>query len=152
MDNLSPAARQRTMRSVRSRNTAPEVAVRSMVHFLGYRFRLHRADLPGTPDLVIARRRAVIFVHGCFWHQHRCKRGARLPSTRKSYWLPKLRRNKERDQQQVRELRKRGWRVLVLWECQVGRMGWLRERLTRFLAPTGTLPASPGVIRRGARP
>jgi DNA mismatch endonuclease, patch repair protein len=123
------------MGRVRSENTKPELIVRKLAHGLGYRFRLHRKDLPGKPDLVFAGRRKVIFVHGCFWHQHSCKRGARKPATRQEYWLAKLQRNVTRDKRVVRQLRRAGWGVMVIWECQTrpGGLDRLASRITRFL-------------------
>lgn len=126
-------ARSRTMRAVKSKDTGAEMAVRRLVHSLGYRYRLHRRDLPGAPDLVFPSRRAVIFVHGCFWHQHDCKRGARIPSTRRDYWVPKLRRNQERDRQHQEHLQRHGWRVLVVWECEVKDRALLLEKVPCFL-------------------
>ena len=122
------------MVAVKSKNTPPEMIVRRLVHSMGYRFRLHRKDLPGNPDLVFPRFRKVIFVHGCFWHQHRCNRGNRKPTTRQEYWLPKLRRNVKRDRRVLRELRNLGWRALVVWECQTKpkRLGALANRIARF--------------------
>lgn len=133
MDNLSPGARSRAMRGVRSHDTTPERIVRSVAHALGFRFRLMRRDLPGSPDLTFPRLRAVVFVHGCYWHQHRCPRGARQPKTNRGYWLPKLKRNVERDRCAIRALRRDGWRVLVVWECQTRDLERLRRRLARFL-------------------
>lgn len=135
MDNLTRTQRSGAMRRVRSKDTTPEILVRSLVHTLGFRFRLNRRDLPGSPDLVLPRLHSVIFVHGCFWHQHNCARGARLPKSNQAYWLPKLRRNVERDRRSIRALRKQGWRVLVVWECQTRDIDRLRARLTRFLQP-----------------
>jgi DNA mismatch endonuclease (patch repair protein) len=118
-DVFSHAQRSAVMAKVKSKNTVPEMTVRSLLHRLGYRFRLHRADLPGTPDIVLPRRRAVVFVHGCFWHQHAgCKR-ATLPTSNLEYWAAKLSRNTARDLRAVRQLRKLGWKVLIVWECQV---------------------------------
>lgn len=135
MDTFSRAQRSRIMRLVRSQDTKPEMAVRKLTHALGYRFRLHRKDLPGKPDLVFTSRRKIIFVHGCFWHQHRCKRGNRIPSSRREYWLPKLQRNAARDKTVLRQLRKLGWRVLVVWECQTkpNKLDRLADRIARFL-------------------
>ena len=120
------------MRCIKSRNTSPELAVRRLLHALGYRFRLHRSDLPGTPDVVLPCRRATILVHGCFWHQHACKLG-RVPKGNQSYWIPKLARNVRHDQEVKRELRALGWRVLTVWECEVPQAG-LPKRLQRFLS------------------
>lgn len=121
------------MSRVKSTNTTPELVVRRLVHSLGYRYRLHGATLPGKPDLVFASRRKVIFVHGCYWHGHSCKRGARLPSTRRDYWLPKLARNQERDARNIASLEQLGWDVLVIWECELKDRIALAARLTYFL-------------------
>ncbi|MDX2114310.1 MAG: DNA mismatch endonuclease Vsr [Planctomycetota bacterium] len=134
MDNLTPAQRTRAMRRVRSRDTFPERRVRSVAHRLGYRFRLSGCGLPGSPDLAFPRLRAAVFVHGCFWHQHECERGSRMPQTNRSYWRAKLARNVERDAKAVRALRRLKWRVLVVWECQTADAGRLRSILARFLA------------------
>ena len=109
------------MRAVRSKDTTPELAVRSLLHSLGYRYRLHRRDLPGCPDIVLPKYRTVIFVHGCFWHGHSCKRGARRPHTNAEYWHHKIKRNGERDKANQKMLRCVGWNVLVVWECEIGR-------------------------------
>jgi DNA mismatch endonuclease (patch repair protein) len=119
VDRLTPEARSAQMRRIRKRDTGPEVRVRRAAHALGYRFRLHRRDLPGTPDIVFPASRKVILVHGCFWHQHCGCRLARLPKSRPDYWLPKLKRNQERDASAVEALRALGWAVLVVWECEV---------------------------------
>ena len=131
-DRSSPSQRSAIMARVKATNTRPEVAVRSLVHRLGYRFRLHRRDLPGRPDLVLPRHRTVIFVHGCFWHQHNCSRGRRQPASNQSYWGPKLARNVDRDATVKRALQAMGWRVLTIWECQVGPPE-LSARINRFL-------------------
>lgn len=125
--------RSEIMRAVKSKDTKPEMIVRRLVHALGYRYRLHRPDLPGKPDLTFAGRRAVIFVHGCFWHQHTCKRGDRQPATNVAYWRRKLARNVARDKANARHLRRLGWRVLTVWECQIGHPE-LPGRIARFLA------------------
>src|SRR5205085_7936963 len=100
-------------------DTKPELRVRSIAHRLGYRFRLHRRDLPGTPDLVFPRLRRVVFVHGCFWHRHPGCALARLPKSRQEFWIPKLEGNRQRDLKKVAALRKAGWKSIVVWECQV---------------------------------
>ena len=123
------------MRAVKGRDTEIEMTVRRLAHSLGFRYRLHRRDLPGTPDLVFPARRAVVFVHGCFWHQHHCPRGSRIPKTRRDYWEPKLRRNHDRDRRNQRLLRGSGWRVLVVWECQTTDDRRLTTILQRFLTP-----------------
>lgn len=123
------------MSLIRSKDTRPERQVRSFLHRLGYRFRLHRADLPGKPDIVLPGRRAVIFVHGCFWHGHRdpsCKL-ARSPKSRTEYWGPKLERNAARDAAHRAALEQAGWKVLELWECQLRRNEDLEPTLRRFL-------------------
>jgi DNA mismatch endonuclease (patch repair protein) len=135
MDTLTKSERSRQMARVPSEHTTPELAVRRLVHSLGYRFRLNDRSLPGSPDLVLRRWRAVIFVHGCFWHQHRCRRGKRMPSTNTAYWERKLSGNKSRDARVRRRLRRLGWRVLAVWECQTkpSRQEELAERIVRFL-------------------
>ncbi len=125
--------RSRIMRAVRSRDTKPEMIVRKAAHALGYRFRLHRKDLPGSPDMVFPSRRSVIFVHGCFWHGHDCKRGARQPKTNADYWRNKIARNVARDASSLAELTAQGWRALALWECQLRDKGELELRLREFL-------------------
>lgn len=123
------------MRAIRSAGTKPEMAVRRLAHGMGYRYRLHGKKLPGKPDLVFTSRRKVIFVHGCFWHQHP-KAGcsdARPPRSNPDYWLPKLARNKERDRNAQAELKKLGWSVCVIWECQTRNIPALRRRLKEFL-------------------
>jgi DNA mismatch endonuclease (patch repair protein) len=119
------------MRRVRSRDTAPELTVRHTLRRLGYRYRLHVKNLPGTPDIVFMRRRKVVFVHGCFWHQHGCAL-TNLPTSNVDYWHPKLRRNVERDAAAIRQLDQAGWSVLVVWECE-STLADLQERLGRFL-------------------
>jgi DNA mismatch endonuclease (patch repair protein) len=121
MDTLTPFERSKRMSLVRSRDTKPEMAVRRALHRLGYRFRLHRKDLPGKPDLVFPRRKKVIFVHGCFWHGHDaagCKL-ARMPKSRQEFWEAKIRANSERDARSIEALKKLGWGVYVVWECEL---------------------------------
>lgn len=135
MDNISKERRSENMRQIRSKDTTPEKIVRSMVHRLGYRFRLHGGNLPGKPDLVFASRQKVIYVHGCFWHQHndpKCKI-ARIPKSNPGFWIPKLERTKERDQQHLKNLKKLGWKALVIWECQISDAEKLSKRIIRFL-------------------
>jgi DNA mismatch endonuclease (patch repair protein) len=124
------------MRAVKSTNTAPEMIVRRLVHGLGYRYRLHRPDPPGKPDLVFTSRGKVIFVNGCFWHQHACKRGNRQPASNVDYWRRKLAKNVARDRANVRKLRRLGWCVLTVWECQIKRPTLL-PRVSRFLTKAG---------------
>ncbi len=122
------------MRRVRSKNTKPELIVRRLIRRMGFRFRLHVSALPGKPDLVLSGRKLAIFVHGCFWHRHRkgC-RLTRMPKSRLDYWRPKLERNHARDIQNRRKLRRHGWRVLVVWECQLADHDGLERRLSDFL-------------------
>lgn len=128
-----PEVRRRIMQAVKSQNTGLEMIVRRLTHGMGYRYRLHRKDLPGRPDLAFPRRRKVIFVHGCFWHQHDCPKGNRLPRTNQDYWIPKLRRNKLRDEEQKKRLCQMGWSVLVIWECETKNLDALSQRIRTFL-------------------
>ena len=123
------------MAAVKSKDTTPELQVRRLVHAMGYRYRLHVRSLPGAPDLVFARLRKVIMVHGCFWHQHRCARGDRMPRSRVQYWRQKLEGNKRRDVKYRRMLNRMGWRVLTVWECQTHpkKLDQLADRITKFL-------------------
>lgn len=140
MDTLTPAERGMVMSHVRSKNTRPEILVRRIVSALGYRYRLHRRDLPGTPDLVFPRIRKIIFVHGCFWHRHACFNGRRTPKSRVAFWTSKFIENKRRDHGTRRRLRKMGWDVLVAWECQLRDPAALANRLHLFLkASVGNL-------------
>ncbi|MBX3478363.1 MAG: DNA mismatch endonuclease Vsr [Brevundimonas sp.] len=135
MDSLSPVQRSARMSRVRGKNTGPELAVRSLVHSLGYRFRLHRRDLPGTPDLVFPSRRKVILVHGCFWHRHPdpdCKL-ARMPKSRQEFWRPKLEGNRARDLRDEAALRAAGWEVMTVWECQLRDRASLANEIGTFL-------------------
>ena len=122
------------MSRIGTKNTAPELVVRRLLHSLGYRYRLHRKDLPGTPDIVLPRLRKAIFVHGCFWHAHGCRIG-QLPKSRLEYWEPKLGRNKTRDAEKSEALRNAGWDVLTLWQCEIKDSTLLDERLRAFLTP-----------------
>lgn len=135
MDRLTPEKRSANMSRIKSKGMKPELLVRRLVHRLGYRFRLHRADLPGQPDIVFGPRRKVIFVHGCFWHQHPdpgC-RAAHTPRSNTEYWGPKLARNVSRDAATQEKLAAAGWDVLILWECQLKEEPRLVEQLRRFL-------------------
>jgi DNA mismatch endonuclease (patch repair protein) len=118
MDKFTAEKRSSIMSSVRSKNTKPEVYVRSMLHNNGLRFRLHRQDLPGSPDIVLARFKTVIFVNGCFWHGHDCPKGRR-PVTNLGYWNEKLDQNLRRDRENHSDLRDMGWRVIIIWECEL---------------------------------
>jgi DNA mismatch endonuclease (patch repair protein) len=132
MDILTPADRSIRMGLIRSRHTKPELAVRRLVHAMGFRYRLHGKCLPGKPDLVFTGRRRVIFVNGCFWHRHSCRPACRQPSSNVGYWSAKLARNVARDRANTRRLRLLGWGVLTVWECQVSKPT-LSARLVRFL-------------------
>ena len=134
-DSLTPTRRSKNMAAIRSKDMKPEMIVRKLVHSMGFRYRVHRKDLPGKPDLVFGPRRKVIFVHGCFWHQHpdpECLDG-RMPKTRLGYWVPKLTRNQERDTANIAALQALGWQVLVIWECETKSTGPLKQRLLSFL-------------------
>jgi DNA mismatch endonuclease (patch repair protein) len=135
MDTISVQRRSANMRAIRSKNTGPEMIVRRLVFAMGYRYRLHRKDLPGKPDLVFASHRKVLFLHGCFWHGHDCKRGSRIPKTNIEYWEKKLARNKDRDAENGAALQAQGWSVLVIWECQTKDEPALRILLKSFLEP-----------------
>lgn len=135
MDTLNPVERSALMSRIRGKNTGPELAVRRLIHGLGYRFRLHRRDLPGTPDLVFPGRRRVIFVHGCFWHRHPdpgC-RLARMPKSRQDYWGPKLEGNRARDLRKEAALAEAGWGVMTIWECELRDAASLENRIRTFL-------------------
>lgn len=120
------------MRAIRANDTGPELTVRSVLHRMGYRFRLGRRDLPGKPDIVLPGRRAVIFVHGCFWHWHTCKAG-HIPKSRLEYWVPKLKATQDRDRRNISELEAAGWRVLTVWECELTDLDLLAQNLRIFL-------------------
>ncbi len=125
--------RSSLMKKVRQRDTKPEMVVRRAAHRLGYRFRLQRKDLPGRPDLVFARRKVAVFVHGCFWHRHSGCRHASTPKANAGFWHEKFRCNVERDARKESELRQLGWKVLIIWECETGDEELLRLRLSKFL-------------------
>jgi DNA mismatch endonuclease, patch repair protein len=136
-DNLTPAQRSRTMSRVRSEDTGPELMVRRMVHRMGFRFRLHRRDLPGSPDMVLPRLHKVIFIHGCFWHGHDCKAGRKKAKTNARYWADKIGRNKTRDARARKSLSGLGWRSLVIWECELRKPEKVGMKVSRFLRETG---------------
>jgi len=135
VDSISPERRSENMRRIRSKGTKPELTVRRLVHSLGYRFRLHIRDLPGKPDIVLRKLRRIIEVKGCFWHQHHGCIDSRIPKSRIEYWRPKLKGNVTRDKRNLARLRKLGWRVLLLWQCEVEKTptGKLSRRIERFL-------------------
>ena len=129
---MSSEQRSQRMSRIRSRNTTPELVVRSLIHRLGYRFRVHRRDLPGNPDVVFSSRQCVIFIDGCFWHGHECSIG-HIPHSNSEYWKDKISRTQLRDSKNRRLLRKEGWRTLTVWECQVKNREKLTKKLQRFL-------------------
>src|SRR5208337_2290864 len=133
MDTFSVKRRSEIMRAIRSKDTKPEMIVRHLVYSMGYRYRLHRKDLPGKPDLVFPSRRKVLFLHGCFWHSHDCKRGGHTPGTNKEYWEKKIARNKARDVEHKTALEGQGWDILVIWECQTKDEAFLKNLLRSFL-------------------
>lgn len=133
MDVLTPERRSANMRLIRSKNTSPELTVRKLVHRLGYRYRLHVASLPGKPDLVFRRLKKIIEVRGCFWHQHDGCIDSHIPKSRRDYWKPKLARNKKRDAVNEKALRSSGWKILVVWECELSDSRSLSRRIRRFL-------------------
>lgn len=134
-DRITAVQRSENMRKIRGAHTKPELIVRRMVHAMGYRYRLHRKDLPGKPDLVFGPRRKVIFVHGCFWHQHPGCKAGRLPNSNAGYWHEKLRRNVERDAKVQEDLKQLGWDVLTVWDCETKDSAALSSRLLNFLSP-----------------
>ena len=136
-DMFSPEERSRIMSRVRSKGTGPEKKVRSLLHHLGYRFRLHRKDLPGNPDIVFPSRKKVIFVHGCFWHRHDCKAGRKIPKTNTEYWTEKISRNVVRDAEQSYSLQAAGWERLIIWECEMRDEEQLKTKILEFLGPSG---------------
>jgi DNA mismatch endonuclease (patch repair protein) len=132
-DRVTKEKRSWIMSRVRRADTKPEVIVRSTLHRMGYRFRLHAPKLPGRPDIVLRRYNAVIFVHGCFWHRHQGCKKTTTPKVRKRFWIAKFKRNVQRDRENYRLLRQQGWRILVLWECQVVDIPALGRRILAFL-------------------
>lgn len=132
LDIIDPV-RSRIMASVKGKDTKPEMRVRKLAHALGYRYRLHRKDLPGTPDLVFPARAKVVFVHGCFWHRHRGCRKTTTPGTRQEFWLKKFEANIQRDEIAITQLNSQGWKVLIVWECETNNIPELAEKLANFL-------------------
>jgi DNA mismatch endonuclease (patch repair protein) len=132
-DVYPPAKRSAVMRRVKGKDTAPELRVRRLIWSLGGRYRLHRKDLPGKPDIVLPRRRLAVFVHGCFWHGHDCARGARVPKANRAYWLGKVGRNRERDIASLAALEDQGWRVETVWECELKDAAALEARVRGWL-------------------
>jgi len=133
LDRISKEDRRENMRRIRNRDTSPEMVVRRLVHGMGFRYKLHVRDLPGRPDLVFPRLSKIIQVHGCFWHQHSNCARSHVPKSRVEYWGPKLADNKKRDRSNVMSLRKQGWKVLAVWECELTNLPQIAERLSQFL-------------------
>lgn len=132
-DVLTPEQRKYNMSRIRYKDTRPEMIVRSVVHRMGFRYKLHNSSLPGKPDLVLTRHRKVILVHGCFWHMHTCKYGKVKPRTNAEFWENKRLGNVIRDRKNIRELKKSGWRVLIIWECWTKNLPLLEKKLSTFL-------------------
>lgn len=132
-DTLSPEERSERMSRVRGKDTKPELTLRRLVHAMGHRYRLHSRKLPGQPDLVFPARKKVIFVHGCFWHRHKGCPNCRLPKSKLDFWVPKLEGNRQRDRKNQVMLRKLGWKILIVWECQVKDLKTLSGRVRKFL-------------------
>ena len=133
VDTVSPEVRSRIMAQVKSKGMKPEMRVRRLLHGLGYRYRLHRKDLPGRPDIVFSSRRKVVFVNGCFWHKHSGCPRVRIPATNRDYWQAKLERNRTRDERNIALLEESGWATITVWECQLIDIESVTERLTDFL-------------------
>lgn len=132
MDTRTKEQRTKIMQAVRSQNTGPEMLVRKLVYGMGYRYRLYRKELPGKPDLVFGRRKKVIFVHGCFWHGHGCRIG-KAPKSSLNFWLPKLRRNQERDKSNEEKLGTLGWIAMVIWQCEIMDLNGVKDKISSFL-------------------
>ena len=132
-DRISKFERSALMAKIKSKNTAPELAVRRIVYSLGFRYRLHQKELPGKPDLVLRKMGKIIYVHGCFWHGHSCPAGSNRPRSNLKYWSKKLYRNKIRDKKNIRSLKRMGWDVLILWECEIKNTNSLLNKLKSFL-------------------
>ena len=133
VDTVPPEVRSRIMAQVKSKGMKPEMKVRRLAHGLGYRYRLHRKDLPGKPDIVFAGRRKVVFVNGCFWHRHEGCPKVRIPKANRDYWVGKLERNRVRDERNLALLAQDGWGVMTVWECELGDMSAVAEGLVAFL-------------------
>jgi DNA mismatch endonuclease (patch repair protein) len=135
-DTRTKEQRSRIMRSVGDRDTGPELTVRSLLHRLGYRYRLHRRDLPGRPDIVFPGKMKAIFIHGCFWHGHDCRKG-KLPKSRGEYWIAKIKANQDRDARVVASLQDASWQALSVWQCELKNLDAINRVLREFLGPPG---------------
>lgn len=133
IDVFSKEKRHEIMASIKGRNTKPEKIVRSMLHRMGFRFSLHRTDLPGKPDIVLPRHHKIILVNGCFWHGHKGCKKATIPRTNTEFWTTKIENNRSRDRRVIRQLRRLGWLVLVIWQCEISKPGRLLAKLERFM-------------------
>ncbi|MHB9004702.1 MAG: very short patch repair endonuclease [Coriobacteriia bacterium] len=134
MDKLSPERRSENMRRIRGKDTSPELTVRKLCRELGFTgYRIHRKELPGKPDLAWIGRKLAIFVHGCFWHAHDCSEGLRKPKSNQHYWIPKIERNQLRDTENIKNLRAAGWKVLIIWECELKESTSLSKKVLQFL-------------------
>lgn len=133
VDVLTPQQRSFNMSRIKSRDTKPEIIVRSIVHAMGFRYRLHKSDLHGKPDIVLVRHRKIIDVYGCFFHMHKCRYGSVVPATNTQFWQTKRLSNVERDRRNVRALRQEGWKVLIVWECETKSLSSLFKKIERFL-------------------
>lgn len=134
MDVVSPEKRSRMMAGIKGKNTKPEMVVRKLVHSMGFRFRLHRKDLPGSPDIVLPRLKKAIFVHGCFWHRHQGCKFAYTPKSNTEFWLAKLDANMRRDTAALQALAALGWEILIVWECEVSNLPALTTKVNLFLS------------------
>ena len=132
-DVLTPQQRSFNMSRIRNRDTRPEMVVRSMIHRLGFRYRLHKPDLPGKPDIVLVRHHKIIDVNGCFFHMHKCRYGSVVPATNAKFWQTKRLSNVERDRRNLRALRRQGWKVMIVWECEARKPDSLLQKLQHFL-------------------
>lgn len=132
MDRVPAIIRSKIMGAVKTSDTRPELLIRKSLHRMGFRYALHRRDLPGTPDLVFPKKRKIVFVHGCFWHGHGCSKG-KPPKSRLSYWLPKIETNRKRDRKTARKLRRAGWSVMIVWQCETGDPEKIVGKIARFL-------------------
>jgi DNA mismatch endonuclease, patch repair protein len=133
MDNISKKKRSWNMSQIKGKNTKPELKVRSLLHSMGYRFRLHRKDLPGKPDIVLPKYKTAIFVHGCFWHRHSMCKYAYTPKSRVEFWESKFRNNIKRDEVNIKKLRGLGWNVVIIWECQTKNLEKFENELENYL-------------------
>jgi len=132
-DKLTRSQRFASMSSNVSKGTQPEIVVRRLVHSMGYRYRLHRRNLPGCPDMVFPCRKKVILVNGCYWHRHNCRKGRSVPETRREFWENKFARTVQRDNENRRRLKKLGWKILIIWECKIKNRDQLKKQIVKFL-------------------